>query len=481
MLKKKHLTFALQASAPPPPLISGATAAAPKAKKKPILQTAAAAITKPLAKLKKRPREEGAHEGQKPKKKRPAVAEAAASPNMKVAPPMAESSSSSTAGAAAASAIGSEPAHVLLLLGLPLSLTERTLELHFARCAPLQVRQLRDWASGAPRGAACLAVGSSRAAKLALGAEMASVGGVRIRVCGHTDSATDEMSGFGSSASAEMRTRMRALIDRASAAAGSPLAQQPEASAARHLLLACDAATAAAAVDEFCAVMRSGKPKSPYSLLVQTLLRQRRLAGGAVWRGRVNGLPLPREPMERLRALLDRLDWSSTPAEGKLRGAMADQSFKLGLSTKEWGKNNGPYAPFAFMAGFGMWDAASVTRRHRDLWEAAGDLIRAADPSYAWTSVQFNKNFRGSRHRDDKDAMHQVATAFGEYTGGELRVYGQDGIMDVNTRNRFVRFDGRYEHEVLPYEGTRYSVIFFALAPPFAVDPASTEEGIGGR
>ena len=59
MLKKKHLTFALQASAPPPPLISGATAAAPKAKKKPILQTAAAAITKPLAKLKKRPREEG--------------------------------------------------------------------------------------------------------------------------------------------------------------------------------------------------------------------------------------------------------------------------------------------------------------------------------------------------------------------------------------------------------------------------------------
>ena len=77
--------------------------------------------------------------------------------------------------------------------------------------------------------------------------------------------------------------------------------------------------------------------------------------------------------------------------------------------------------------------------------------------------------------------MHQVATAFGEYTGGELRVYGQDGIMDVNTRNRFVRFDGRYEHEVLPYEGTRYSVIFCALAPPFAVDPASTEEGIGGR
>ena len=74
-----------------------------------------------------------------------------------------------------------------------------------------------------------------------------------------------------------------------------------------------------------------------------------------------------------------------------------------------------------------------------------------------------------------------MATAFGDYTGGELRVNGQDGIVDVNTRDRFVRFDGRYEHEVLPYEGTRYSVIYFMLAPPWAVDPSSTEEGVGVR
>jgi len=68
-----------------------------------------------------------------------------------------------------------------------------------------------------------------------------------------------------------------------------------------------------------------------------------------------------------------------------------------------------------------------------------------------------------------------VATAFGDYTGGELRVYGQQGVMDLNTRNRFVRFDGRFEHEVLPYEGVRYSVIYFQLAPPWSVDPSSLE------
>ena len=54
---------------------------------------------------------------------------------------------------------------------------------------------------------------------------------------------------------------------------------------------------------------------------------------------------------------------------------------------------------------------------------------------------------------------------------------GQRGTTDVNTRNRWVRFDGRYEHEVLPYEGTRYSVVYFQLEPPWDVDPTSTVEG----
>lgn len=125
-----------------------------------------------------------------------------------------------------------------------------------------------------------------------------------------------------------------------------------------------------------------------------------------------------------------------------------------------------------------MWGGESVCKRHAELWAAASDLIRAIDPAYAWTSVAFNRNFGGSaatRHRDDKDASYQVATAFGTYSGGELRVHGQNGTLDVDTRNRFVKSDGRFEHEVLPYEGgTRFSVIFFQLQPQWSVDPATT-------
>ena len=63
----------------------------------------------------------------------------------------------------------------------------------------------------------------------------------------------------------------------------------------------------------------------------------------------------------------------------------------------------------------------------------------------------------------------------GDYEGGQLRVFGTHGVTDVDTRNRWVRFDGRYEHEVLPYEGTRYSVIYFQLEPEWSVDPSSCE------
>lgn len=117
-----------------------------------------------------------------------------------------------------------------------------------------------------------------------------------------------------------------------------------------------------------------------------------------------------------------------------------------------------------------------------------------------------NRNFRGSPHRDEKDAGPQVATALSAalrgglgYEGGELRVYSPHGAVDVDTQNGWCRFDGRYRHEVMPFrsaagckkaggkkrkggaeangaslepgaDGVRYSVIFYQLTPPFAVD-----------
>ena len=384
---------------------------------------------------------------------------------------LASPSSASAAPALKSDDPGAATEHVLLLLGLPSGTTELQLQRELAAAAPLQLQLLRDWSTGEPRRAACVAVASPSAA-----AAVRQAAGASWRVCGVGESAAAER-GFGASVSAAMRVQLEQLAARASAALASTGGGGGAPTFLAHLLLCCATqATAERAVAEFVRTAGSGQLKKAAALLEGTLLRHRRADGGQLWRGRVRGLPLPEAAAARLRRLLEQLDWSAMPAEGKLRGAMADNSFKLGLSTKAWSKsNNGPYAPFAFKEGMGVWDAASVRRRHAELWAAASELMTLVDPSYHWTSVAFNKNFRGSRHRDDKDASFQVATAFGEYTGGELRVHGQKGALDVDTRGRFVRFDGRYEHEVLPYEGTRYSVIYFQLEPEWSVDPSSCE------
>lgn len=362
---------------------------------------------------------------------------------------------------------GTEPNLLLLLLDVPEGATADDLHRHFRDCAPLQAQLLPDWATGRPLGAACLALCSAEAARRAASpAALASFQGATLRVCGAADDESPPMS-------AEMQRRLQVLEQKLASAMEK--VQLP--THVRHVLRCCRERTATDGTEEACRTLRSGKVKQPGSLVCTTLLRARRVDAGSCWLGIRHGLPLPEGPRDRLRKILDELDWSAMPAEGKLRGKMADNSFKLGLSTKAWGKNNGPYEPSAFADGMGVWDGASVTRRHAELWQAACELIRSVCPDYHWTSVQFNRNFRGSPHRDDKDASYQVATAFGEYEGGELRVRGQRGTTDVNTRNRWVRFDGRYEHEVLPYEGTRYSVVFFQLEPPWDVDPTSTVEG----
>jgi hypothetical protein len=121
-----------------------------------------------------------------------------------------------------------------------------------------------------------------------------------------------------------------------------------------------------------------------------------------------------------------------------------------------------------------VWDGASVRKKHKSVWDTAMALLRSCDPNFHCTSIGFNKNFDGSPHRDEKDSGPQVATALGDYEGGRLRVFSQAGAVDVDTKNRWCRFDGRYEHEVLPFTGgVRYSVIFYQLQPSFALDMTS--------
>merc|ERR1712083_1212153 len=120
-----------------------------------------------------------------------------------------------------------------------------------------------------------------------------------------------------------------------------------------------------------------------------------------------------------MKELLDALDWKemgnnrNPTGQGKIN---VENSFSLGMATYKLSEK-GPFStPFAFRPGLGVWDGSSVKKKHMDVWNAAMDMLRSFDKDFHCTSIGFNKNFKGSPHRDEKDSGPQVATALGDYT-----------------------------------------------------------------
>ena len=84
---------------------------------------------------------------------------------------------------------------------------------------------------------------------------------------------------------------------------------------------------------------------------------------------------------------------------------------------------------------------------------------------FVWTQVQINKNFTAPKHKDSANVGESVLCSFGDYIGGKTVVdFGGDKYAPckLNPREKPVKFDGsKYPHWVEPFEGKRYSLVFF--------------------
>jgi len=99
-------------------------------------------------------------------------------------------------------------------------------------------------------------------------------------------------------------------------------------------------------------------------------------------------------------------------------------------------------------------------------------------PEAVFTTIVVNYDFECQRHRDGKNLGPTVLLALGSFTGGALRVWpGDSGVTDVGKLKvadaKVVElehqkcvpylFDGNCAHEVLPFEGERFTVMAFSL------------------
>lgn len=122
---------------------------------------------------------------------------------------------------------------------------------------------------------------------------------------------------------------------------------------------------------------------------------------------------------------------------------------------------------------------SSPCRGHENFVRLLSSWARKRSPNAAlpFTTISLNKNYAGRLHRDGGNIGPSIGVAAGPYTGGGLRFWAGDSRKGTRSDPELVRkepslllnikkgvvFDGNCAHEVEPFTGERYSLIFFTV------------------
>ena len=113
-----------------------------------------------------------------------------------------------------------------------------------------------------------------------------------------------------------------------------------------------------------------------------------------------------------------------------------------------------------------------VTRQKPILARMVCDLARRLFPEFPFTSTMINLG--GSRlHIDKNNRGPSMILSLGEHTGGELWQYPGD-ILDIHMKP--TKCDGLLPHVTLPFQGERYSLVYYCINPSRAAPTPSDAE-----
>jgi len=105
-------------------------------------------------------------------------------------------------------------------------------------------------------------------------------------------------------------------------------------------------------------------------------------------------------------------------------------------------------------------------KKYKKLFRESKKLMKMKDPTFKFTSIQFNKNHRAARHLDAKNMGISYIVGMGDYKGGELIIFDENEKNPVkhDIRNKFYTFNGsKYPHETAPFKGERYTLVFYSI------------------
>ena len=158
--------------------------------------------------------------------------------------------------------------------------------------------------------------------------------------------------------------------------------------------------------------------------------------------------------------MLRGLKWPTTERANVLRtGQTKYEGFALGLVTSWAGKGS--------RAGYKQIISLKTREpKYNKLFRETKKLMKVRDPSFKFTSIQYNKNHKAARHRDAKNMGVSYIVGLGNYTGGELIIFDENEKNPKNhdIQNKFYAFNGSiYPHETATFKGERYTLVFYSI------------------
>jgi len=118
------------------------------------------------------------------------------------------------------------------------------------------------------------------------------------------------------------------------------------------------------------------------------------------------------------------------------------------------------------------------TRRYPQVAELLArwltDRLPKETKDFKFTSMNVNCNYAAAMHRDNGNFGPSFIKAFGDFSGGRLDYWPEDtggdlkklprnGRVSFDLKKQLALFNGNCAHEVTPFHGSRYSIVYFTV------------------
>ena len=95
---------------------------------------------------------------------------------------------------------------------------------------------------------------------------------------------------------------------------------------------------------------------------------------------------------------------------------------------------------------------------------------------FFFNAITLNNGVQAKKHIDSYNVGKSIIISFGEHTGGKLRVYSTETEYEaMDIKDRPLMFNGALlAHETEPFEGQRWSIIYYCQAATVALEGFET-------